>query len=209
MEVFYSTLLMIFAFCLGACPFSLWIGKLLLGKDIRDYGDGNPGAINVFKAGGRKSGYLAISFELAKAIPFIVLARSLFGLPEIIIAAVALSAILGHAFSPLLRLKGGKALAVTFGTFLAIPLHDVFIVFALLMFIGFLLIENDSWIVILGATGSLIYLTITRGSSWESLFMLCVLLLLIVKHFSSLQTIPRFRGKLMHWLRARSTAHSG
>ena len=44
MEVFYPTLLVVSAFWLGACPFSVWIGQWLLGKDIRDYGDGNPGA---------------------------------------------------------------------------------------------------------------------------------------------------------------------
>ncbi len=32
------------AFSLGACPFAVWIGQWLLGKDIRGYGDGNPGA---------------------------------------------------------------------------------------------------------------------------------------------------------------------
>jgi len=39
----YAALLGIAAFWLGACPFSLWVGHWLLGKDIRDYGDGNPG----------------------------------------------------------------------------------------------------------------------------------------------------------------------
>ena len=40
MEVSYFTLLALSAFGLGACPFSVWIGRWVLGKDIRDYGDG-------------------------------------------------------------------------------------------------------------------------------------------------------------------------
>jgi len=121
--MFYFALLILCAFWLGACPFSVWIGQWLLGKDIRDYGDGNPGAVNVFRAGGRKSGFLAIFLDVAKGVPFVVLAHSFFGLSEAIVLAVALSAILGHAFSPLLHLRGGKSVAVTFGVLLALPQH--------------------------------------------------------------------------------------
>lgn len=42
MQILPTILLAIVAFGLGACPFSVWIGRWFLGKDIRDYGDGNP-----------------------------------------------------------------------------------------------------------------------------------------------------------------------
>ena len=141
-EVFYSTLLAVSAFWLGACPFSVWIGRWLLGKDIRDYGDGNPGAANVFRAGGRKSGCLAVILDVAKGVPFVALAHSFFGLPEATVMAVAVSAILGHAFSPLLGFRGGKSVAVTFGVLLALPQHEMLIAFAVFMFLGFLFIEG-------------------------------------------------------------------
>jgi len=203
MEVFYPTLLALSAFWLGACPFSVWIGRWVLGKDIRDYGDGNPGAANVFRAGGRKSGYLAAILDTAKGAPFVALAHSVFAFPTIIVMAVALSAILGHAFSPMLRLRGGKSVAVTFGALFALPQHEILITFALFTFLGFLFIEIDAWTVMLGAIGSLGYLAITRGNSWELLFMLCVLGILAVKHFDDLQTIPRARGRLIGWLQSR------
>ena len=202
-EVFYSTLLAASAFCLGACPFSVWIGRWLLDKDIRDYGDGNPGAANVFRAGGRKSGCLALILDIGKGVPFVALAHSSFGLPEAAVMAVGLSAILGSAFSPILRLKGGKSLAVTGGVLLALPQHELLIVFAVFMFLGFLFIEIDAWTVMVGPAGSLIYLVTTKGSSWESLFMLCLLVILAVKHFDDLQTIPRFKIRLIAWLRSR------
>ncbi len=81
-EVFYVTLLAVSAFWLGACPFSVWIGWWVLGKDIRNYGDGNPGAANVFRAGGRKPGYLDLILDTAKRVPFVFLAHSFFELPE-------------------------------------------------------------------------------------------------------------------------------
>jgi len=202
-EVFYPALLAVSAFWLGACPFSVWIGRWLLGKDIRDYGDGNPGAVNVFRAGGRKSGCLAAFLDTAKGVPFVVLAHSFFGFPQVVVMAVALSAILGHAFSPLLRLRGGKSIAVTFGVLLALPQHEILITFAVFMFLGFLFIETDAWKVMLGPVGSLAYLLTTRGSSWESLFMLCVLAILAAKHYGDLQTIPRPTGRLINWLQSR------
>ncbi|MCA9957221.1 MAG: glycerol-3-phosphate acyltransferase, partial [Anaerolineales bacterium] len=47
MNQLLSTLLWtLFGFVLGALPFSVWVGKLVLGKDIRQFGDKNPGATN-------------------------------------------------------------------------------------------------------------------------------------------------------------------
>ena len=193
-------LLAVCAFGLGACPFSVWIGRWLLGKDIRDYGDGNPGAMNVFRAGGRKSFWLATILDMAKGMPFVILAYSFFEFPEAIVMAVALCAILGHAFSPLLGLRGGKSIGVTFGVLLALPQHQILASLAIFMFLGFLFIEIDAWVVMFGTAGSLAYLLTTTGNSWESLFMLCVLAVLVIKHFDDLKTLPRLKGRLIRWL---------
>jgi glycerol-3-phosphate acyltransferase PlsY len=202
MPILPTILLAVCAFGLGACPLSLWVGCLFLGKDIRDYGDGNPGAVNVFRAGGHKSGYLAVLLDVAKGVPFVFLAHSHFGLSELAVMVVALSAILGHAFSPLLRWHGGKAIAVTFGVMVALPQYEILLAFIAFLVLGFLFIEIDAWTVIFGAAGALAYLAITRGSSWESLFMLCVLAIFAVKHFQELHTIPGTKGRLVRWLLA-------
>ena len=209
MEIFYFVSLAVLAFCLGACPFSLWVGKWLLGKDIRNYGDGNPGSTNVFRAGGRKAYALAMLLDIGKGIPFVFLAHSYFELPQFMVLAIGLSAILGHAFTPILRFDGGKALAVMGGVLLGLPQLDIFFALVVFMLLGFLLIDVDGWRVMFGTTGTLVYLVVTRGLSLEPLFMLCVIALLVVKHFEELKTMPRFRGKLITWLRGRKTAHAG
>ena len=203
MEVLYSISLAVSAFCLGSCPFSLWIGRWLLGKDIRDYGDGNPGAANVFRVGDRKSGCLALILDIAKGVPFVVLAHSLFGLPEATVVLVALSAILGSAFSPLLRFRGGKSVAITFGVLLALPQHEMLITFAVFMFLGFLFVKTDAWTVMLGPVGSLVYLATTGASYGELLFVLSVLVILAVKHHNELKTIPKYKVRLISWLQSR------
>jgi acyl phosphate:glycerol-3-phosphate acyltransferase len=208
-EIFYFVTLVVLAFWLGACPFSLWVGKWLLGKDIRNYGDGNPGAMNVLRAGGHKAFALAMFLDIGKGIPFVALAHYYFGLPMAMVMVVGLSAILGHAFSPLLRFNGGKALAVMGGVLLGLPQLDIFFALVVFMLLGFLLIDVDAWRVMFGTTGTLIYLVVTRGVSLEPLFMLCVIAILVVKHFDDLKTRPRLKGKLITWLQGRKAASLG
>jgi glycerol-3-phosphate acyltransferase PlsY len=207
-EFFYFVLLLVLAFALGACPFSYWIGRLLLSKDIRDYGDHNPGAYNVMRARGRWTFALALILDIGKGIPFVALAYYQFGLPEAMVMAVGLSAILGHAFSPVLRFKGGKALAVTGGVLLAMPQHELFISVIIFMFLAFLLIDVDGWRVMFALTATLIYLLITKGLSLEPLFIVCIMAILAVKQIEDLKTTrPKLRGKLITWYRDRRTAH--
>jgi len=203
MEIVYSALLVVAAFWLGACPFSLWVGKWLLGKDIRNYGDGNPGAFSVLRAGGRKSFALALILDIGKGVPFVALAHYYFGLPDVTVFAVGLFAILGHAFTPILRFDGGKALAVTAGVLVALPQHEIIIALIIFMILGFLLIEVDAWRVMFGTIATLVYLVVAKGVSLEALFMLCVIAILAAKHFDELKTMPRFRGKLITWLQER------
>src|SRR4030042_6645142 len=151
MAIGSTVLLAIAAFDLGSIPFSLVIGRVLLGKNIQNYGDGNPGAVNVCRAGGQKAGFLALFLDIGKGIPFVLLAYTWLTLPDLSLVAIALSAVLGHAFSPFLRWHGGKAVAVTFGVLLALPQHEVLLAFIAVVVAGFLFVENDSWIMVLGA----------------------------------------------------------
>ena len=135
-DIIGTAVLALAAFWLGALPFSLWVGRWLLGQDIRDCGDGNPGAVNVFRSGGRKAGCLALVLDVVKGVPFVLLAQSYFGLPEAAVLVVALSAILGSAFSPFLRFRGGKSVAVTFGVLVCIQPPVMLIALAAFLLLG-------------------------------------------------------------------------
>jgi glycerol-3-phosphate acyltransferase PlsY len=130
------------AFLLGACPFSLWLGRLFLNTDIRRYGDGNPGATNVFRAGSTIIGALAVTLDISKGIPFVVLAHSMFHLGQMHVVAVGLSAMLGHAFSPFLGFKGGKALAVTAGVVIGLLNASIFWSFFLSALLFFVILDS-------------------------------------------------------------------
>jgi glycerol-3-phosphate acyltransferase PlsY len=202
MTIIYTVLLAIAAFGLGAVPFSVLVGRWLLGKNIMGYGDGNPGAVNVFRAGGQKAGLLAVFLDVAKGFPLVFLASSWLELPGLSIIIVALSALLGHAFSPFLGWHGGKAVAITFGVLLALPQHEALLAFIACVVAGFLLVENDAWVVILGAAGTLAYLTLTGSEAWVILLMLCIMALLVFKHFQDLRSLPHFRGRLIRWVQS-------
>ena len=203
MDTALTLILAILSYLLGSCPFSVWVGKLALGKDIRGYGDGNPGAANVFRTGSRFWGIVALLADVVKGMPFILIARLVFGLPQATIYIIAVCAVLGHGYSPFLGFRGGKALAVFGGTLLAIPQWDMVISFAIFLFIGFLFIESDSWTVILAAAGSLTYLILSRADMLETLFIASVLVVFAIKHLRSLRMVPHHSGRLINWIRSR------
>jgi glycerol-3-phosphate acyltransferase PlsY len=107
-------------FLLGSLPISVWLGRLVLRTDIRGYGDGNPGGTNVIRAGNRGLGLLVIILDMLKGAIPVSLAHYLFGVSGWSLAPVVLAPIAGHAFSPFLRFRGGKALASTFGVWTAL-----------------------------------------------------------------------------------------
>jgi acyl phosphate:glycerol-3-phosphate acyltransferase len=61
-------LLDIAPFLCGSVPFSLLIGFWVLKVDVRRYGDGNPGAANVIRAGGWWVGIPAVLLDSLKRL---------------------------------------------------------------------------------------------------------------------------------------------
>ncbi|MHB8086481.1 MAG: glycerol-3-phosphate acyltransferase [Dehalococcoidia bacterium] len=194
------------AFLLGACPFAVWIGKWALKKDIRSYGDGNPGSTNVFRAGSKFWGGVAVAVEMCKAMPFILIARLIFDITMPTLYLIAFSAILGHAFSPFLNFRGGKALAVFGGAALALPQLDIFASMIILLFLCALFIGNDSWVVMISTLGTLAMLMVTRADTWEILFVCAVTIVFIIKHFRDLWSDIMQPGRLIVWIRSKRKA---
>ena len=202
MEVIILTVLAIAAFCLGACPFSLWIGRRLLHKDIRNYGDANPGAWNVLRAGGRKAFWLALVLDIGKGIPFVLLAHLVFKFSLSAIMIVGFCAILGHVFSPFLRFRGGKAVAVTFGVLVALPNKEMFFAVIIFTVLSVLLFEVHAWVIVLGVAGALAFFIITDINIAKLVFLVGILLIYVYRCFPELKTPPGYKGVLVHLVQA-------
>lgn len=82
--------------------------------------DGNPGTANAFKYAGIPAGCLVICLELLKAFFPVFMAARRVDPGRLPFAFIMAAPVLGHAFSPLFKGKGGKAIAASFGVMLAL-----------------------------------------------------------------------------------------
>ncbi|MGQ9477905.1 MAG: glycerol-3-phosphate acyltransferase [Candidatus Bipolaricaulia bacterium] len=186
---------------LGAMPFSVWLGRLFLDDDIRRYGDGNPGAINLWRAGGWRLGLPAVLLDGLKGALFVGLAHSRYGIPGWSLVPVALAPVVGHAFSPFLRFCGGKAVAVTFGVWTGLTLWEGPTILGASIGLFSLIQANDAWAVLLGMLGLGSYLAARQFDGVALAIWGGNLLLLIWKHRHELGRRPRLRPWLANLTR--------
>lgn len=102
------------AYLIGSLPVAYLLGVRLYGVDITCIGSRNVGAVNAWRTLGWKPGVTVLIFDAAKG-GLVMTAILALQLPEGPAFAAALAVTVGHNFSPLLRLRGGKGVAVVFG----------------------------------------------------------------------------------------------
>ncbi|MCM3631277.1 glycerol-3-phosphate acyltransferase [Paenibacillus glycanilyticus] len=158
------------AFLAGSLMFSYWIGRLKR-LNLKTYGDGNPGAINLWKAAGYGYGIAGISLDFLKGyLPMLWLHHSgvVTGYWLVLPAAAA---ILGHICSPFTGWKGGKAIAVTFGVWSGLTGFSATLAYAVILAVLLLASrrlekgsptssESDAFHVVLGMLMLTIYLVL-------------------------------------------------
>lgn len=143
---------------LGTLPFSYWIGRVFLNKDIRNYGDGNPGATNVYNAGGPVFYVLAILLDAFKAALPVWLAQVISHISGWGIIPVALAPLAGNIFTPFLRFRGGTGVAGLYGVWLALLGWIGPLSIGIAIGLVFIFIRETPWCVILGMSLFLAFL---------------------------------------------------
>ncbi len=189
-----------FGFWLGAIPFSVLIGKAVLKKDIRLYGDGNPGGTNVIRAGGRLWGIVAILMDYFKGALPVGLAHFFAGMAGWSLVIVALAPVLGHAYSPFLGYRGGKAVAVTFGVWTGLTLWIGPVLLGLSLGLWFALLIDDAWAVAFSMVGLLAYLLLSHADLPMMTVWLGNAFILAWKHRAGLVHWPELRPWLKRTL---------
>jgi glycerol-3-phosphate acyltransferase PlsY len=111
------------AYFLGSIPFGLVLTSIAGLGDIREIGSGNVGATNVLRTGNKKLALLTLLLDTGKGGLAVLIVFHIFPSSEnsselAIIAGIA--AVIGHNFPVWLRFKGGKGVATTLGTLLAV-----------------------------------------------------------------------------------------
>jgi glycerol-3-phosphate acyltransferase PlsY len=196
------SLAMVFiAFTFGSFPFSVWLGKLLLGVDVRQYGDGNPGAANVFRTGNKLVGVLSLILDVSKAAVPVGFAYFNMGIRGTAMALIAIAPILGHVFSPFLHFRGGKALAVALGVWIGLTTWKASLVGVIGTVIGIALMTSSSWAVMLGLAMILIALLLWMPNPLLFTVWVSETLILAWTHRYDLRQRPALRT----WLTRRFT----
>jgi glycerol-3-phosphate acyltransferase PlsY len=194
MNIFLWT---IAAFIAGSIPFSVWLGRMALRTDIRRYGDHNPGATNVARAGGWQLGALVLILDMLKGAIPVGLAWYWGDLSGWALLPVALAPVFGHAYSPFLSFRGGKALAVTMGVWGALTLGQGPLVLTVLLLFWYAVITIDGWAVLLTGLGFGLYLLLSDAEGYLLGIWASNMLLIAWKHRSDLILVPQVRP----WLR--------
>jgi glycerol-3-phosphate acyltransferase PlsY len=181
-------------FLSGSVPFSLLLGRLFARADVRDFGDSNPGATNAWRVGGWPAGIATLLLDYAKGALPVGLAHFAFGISGWPLVSVALAPVLGHAFSPFLRLRGGKAVTVTFGIWTGLMLGEAPVLLGTMLGFSYLVQAADAWAVILSMTVFLAHLILRRADPVLLGIWVGNVLILLWKHRVDLCKPPRPRS---------------
>lgn len=199
-------LLMLATYCICGIPFGLIFGDAD-GVDVRTKGSGNIGTTNVAREVGPKAAALTLACDVAKGFvcTFLgtwVLAFFCFGgdvsqaLPmgawSWTGACLFLAAVCGHVFSPYLRFRGGKGIAVGFGAALGISWP-----IALGLLVVWALCTVPSKVVSLGSVAAAVALPflaffLYQPSSWA--FELPFVVVAVVVVWAHRQNIAKMRA---------------
>jgi glycerol-3-phosphate acyltransferase PlsY len=185
-------------FLLASIPFSVIIGRVVFGVDIRQFGDGNPGATNVYRATGSRFWYIvAVLADAGKGTLPVGIAYWTLGWQDMRIVPIALAAIAGHALMPFLGFRGGKAVAITGGVWAGITLWEIPLVIGVMITFWYRSVKESDWAVVLMMLSVLLYLLVVHAARpyllilWAGNFAI-----LLVKHRASLNHLPT----LIPWL---------
>lgn len=188
--------LLIYAYLLGAIPFSLIIGLVWFKKDLRNEGSGNLGTTNTFRSLGKKAGFIVMILDISKGF-FAVYLPDMLGteLPLLVYGGVA---IIGHALSIFIRFKGGKSVATTAGVFIycepilfVIGFVSFFVVLKLSKFVS---LSSVIAIFIVGVTSVFISDVITSS------FLCMVNVFIIYKHRENFKRIKAKNEPKIKWM---------
>ncbi len=117
--------LYIFSYLVGSIPTAFLVGKLVKGVDIRGYGSGNVGAANLFRHVGKWWVVPLAAFEIfLKGAAPVWTGLYVLGWERssALLVVPPLLAIAGNNWSIFLKFQGGRGVAVTVGTLLALSL---------------------------------------------------------------------------------------
>ena len=147
-------LVIIIAYLLGNISTSYIIAKKMIGVDIRTQGSGNAGSTNVLRTLGKKAGAMTFVGDLLKGVLAVLIAKVIASISGVDVATAGylgvIGVVSGHNWPAFLGFRGGKGVATSLGSMIAINP-----ILALSCFAIFLIIVAITKYVSLGAVVSI------------------------------------------------------
>lgn len=161
MQILVGALVVIGSYFIGNISNAIMISKLK-GRDIRTFGSGNPGTMNMIRAFGKLIGLLTLILDAVKGVIPSLLGWLFMGHNEFLrlgadhmgLYVGGICAVLGHIYPVCLKFKGGKGVATILGVCMT---------------------AQPLWTLGFFAVG-LLFLFVTKIGSLTSFFMMCVAL---------------------------------
>lgn len=194
-------LLVIFGYISGSFPPAYITVKLFNGKDIREIGSGNVGAMNVLRNVDLILGVITGILDLTKGFIPVYLAIK-YSSNIWISLLVAVASVVGHNWSIFLRLTGGKGAATTVGALLALSLSPDFdplvLVPSLIGLILTFIFFKDFYIaaVVSYITGPFSFLFIRKSLLEAILFSILAFIVIYKLRFDLKRSFEKIRGNI-------------
>jgi len=164
-------------YLLGSIPFGLVVAKCLGTVDPRTAGSRNIGFTNVLRLSGKTAGALTLAGDMGKGWLVAWIAAHMFD-REAVVAALALTPIVGHLYSVFLGFRGGKGVATAMGAVLGMaPSAGVVLVLVWLVTVAVWRYSSGA---ALAAFGAFPVVSVFLGRSWVFVFFSVVVSGLIV-----------------------------
>lgn len=180
-------------FLCGALPIAVLLARLFVHRDPREVGDHYPGSANTWRVAGPVVGMLSVILEGMKGVVPVALAYWRWHVSGWALVPVMLAPVCGHMFSPFLRGRGGRGIAVTFGVWTALTLWRVPMLLGVLLCLLVLVVRlRDAWTLMLAWVLVLVYLLWAYPSAPVLVVGIANFGLLIARHATELHR-PLFR----------------
>lgn len=196
----FGYILLLLSYLIGAIPFSVIFGIYFKGIDVRKHGSGNPGGTNSLRFLGKKVGILVIIFDVLKGALVIILIRlNVFGDAELLHPlAYGFAASFGHAFSPFIKFRGGKAVGTTAGVYSAYSLWNI-----LIGALVFLIVLKTTKFVSLASSAIAVLVVIISlySQDLEVIFYgVLTMTLIFYRHKQNYQNIKNKKEPKVYWI---------
>ena len=192
-DVLASIAVVVGGYLLGSVPIGALVCRVGFRVDILDQGSGRSGATNVLRTVGVGAAGIVLMGDVLKGLIPVLVGRIFFGHLPLVPILAGLAAMTGHNWSIFLGFRGGRGVATSFGTFMAVA--PITALVGLPLGVGTIAIARYvSLGSLVGALGflaaTIVFYALGLGVTGYHLFLIAVInVFLISQHWDNLQRL--------------------